>query len=202
MLGILDVAHQLMVEYRPYSGYILVFYGLVECYIGSRIFRYLMTATGFLLTLAICSRFPTEWIEINFLRYTVFIFLGIGIGALFFFNRIVRISIKGGLVFWVLGACIMHLFNATPNNMLFIGLAVLGCLIFIISDRETRVVGLAMLGAFLSLYGCLLSWSWGTYQDMNFVFDIMNPDFRLIGLILGWTLLFSTGVIFQRKLMS
>jgi hypothetical protein len=199
---IFDIADKLFADFRPYSGYVLVLYGLLECYFASRFFRYFMALTGFLLSPLIGSWVSMKWIEMLLLRYIVIGFLGIGIGVLFYFNRRVRIFMKGFLVFFIACNAILHLFNVTPNNILLLGMAILGGLIFIISDRGTRIVGLSALGSFLFLYGCLITWGWNTYQEMSFVLDTVNPDFRLIGFILGWILLFSTGVIFQIKLTS
>ena len=202
LLGVLDSARKLLVEYRPLSGYILLLYGLVECYIGSRYFRYFMGVTGFFLAVFIGSWLPTQWIEMDIVRYLVIAFLGTGIGALFYYSRYTRIIMKGVLVFLILGTGMLHLFRVTPNNMLLIGMSSLGGLIYFIADRGTRIVGLSLVGSFLLLYGYFLSWGWSTYKDMSFVFNMSNVDSRLFGVLFLWILLFSTGVMLQTKLTT
>lgn len=202
LLGILEEIHGLFAEFRPYSGYCLALYGFIECYFASRIYRYFMAMTGFLLFIIIGSWIPPEWIKMILLRYVVITFLGVISGTVFYFYRTVRISVKGAIVFFVLGAAFSHLFQVTPTNTLLLGTSILGAVIFLVSDRGTRIVGLAMFGSFLFLYGSLLAWGWQIFQDMSFVFDVMNFDLRLFGFLLGWLLLFTTGVMIQTKLTT
>lgn len=200
LLGILEQIHEVMAEFRPYTGYGLILYGFIDCYLASRIYRYFMALTGFLSFLIISVWIPPEWVKMILLRYTLITLAGIILGAVFFFYRTVRISVKGAFVFLVLGAAFSHLFQVEPTNTLLLGLSILGAVIFIISDRGTRIVALAMFGSFLFLYGILLTWGWQTLQEMSFVFDVMNFDLRLFGFLIGWLLLFTTGVVFQTRL--
>lgn len=202
LLDILDEINQFFAELRPYSGYFLMLYGLVECYLGSRIFRYFMAFTGYLMVLIIGRWFPVEWIEMALVRYVVISFLGIGFGTLFFYNRFLRIFVKGIVVFFVLGFSFMHLFDVASNNLVLVGVGFLGGFIFLVADRGTRIVGLSLLGGLLFIYGCMLAWGWGVFQEMSFVLSVVDLDFRLIGILLLWAILFATGVVFQTKLTS
>jgi hypothetical protein len=202
LLDILQNLNKPLVEFRPYAGYFLVLYGFAECYFASRFYRYFMALTGYLLILIAGYWVPVEWIDMALVRHLIITLIGIGIGMLFYFNRFVRIAIKGVIILLVLGTVFLQLFNVTPNNTLLVGLGIVGGLIFLVADRGTRIVGLSMFGAFLFIYGCFLSWGWKVFQDMSFVFDAADFDIRLPGLLLGWAVLFATGVIVQTKLTS
>lgn len=205
MPDILTSVHQLVVECRPFSGYILIVYGLAECFAGCIILKYLMALTGFFLAFLIGYWITLDWIGLALLRYLAVTLLGIGIGALFFFIRETRIFAKGILVFWILSAAILHLFKISPNNMFFIGIASLGGLIFLMADTGTRNIGLAMLGAFLFFYGLFISFGWEgywkTFEDMSFFLNMLDMDFRF-KVFCGWISLLSIGILVQNKITS
>jgi hypothetical protein len=127
--------------------------GMLYCFLGYRLFRFVLGLTGFILAGAVAALL-VGWISFaNPLAVLIALLIGgiCGAMALFFLYR-AGVFCLGGLAALLLAYSALHESQASWAPWAIVGLAALGGLLALLLERPAMTLATAALGAWLAAY--------------------------------------------------
>ena len=183
-----------------------VFFGLLICFFGYRILRFLVAVTGFLVGSFLGIALYLEIAQQSVLSLTkgsdLLIILALGLAGglvlaiILLFLYSTGVFLIGALFGILLASGVLALFNMIFEPILYLIPAILGGILTLFLQRFMIIVMTSIMGAWLSVIGVL--------YIISSQFDPLSPNFlnslgeiEVYRLILGWIALAGLGFITQ-----